>query len=53
MRLERALEKNPRYQQSLQAVKPVSRVSSYYNNGGLEFIKSYSSTMTDVMSAAN
>ena len=53
MRLERALEKNPRYQQSLQAVKPVSRVSSYYNNGGLEFIKSYSSTMADVMSSAN
>ncbi len=53
MRLERALEKNPRYQQSLQAVKPVSKVSSYYNNGGLEFIKSYSSAMTDVMSSAN
>ncbi len=53
MRLTQALSKNPKIQQSLKAVESVSSVSSYYQNGGLDFLKSYSSTMTDVMDSAN
>ncbi|WP_312428558.1 flagellar filament capping protein FliD [Lacrimispora sp.] len=53
MRLERALEKNPRYQLSVQAVKPAPRVSSYYNDNRLDFMKSYSAEMADMMGSAN
>lgn len=53
MRLHQALEKNTKYQQSLQAVQRADRVSSYTMSNGLDFIRSYSSEMADVMSSAN
>ena len=53
VRLEQALAKNPKYQQSVQAVEGASKVSSYYKNNGLDFLQSYSSTMADVMDSAN
>ncbi len=53
IRLGQALAKNPKIQESVKAVERASAVSSYYKNGGLDFLESYSSTMADVMDSAN
>lgn len=53
IRLQQALEKNPKYQQTVQAVESASPVSSFYQNNGLDFLKSYSSSMGEVMDSAN
>lgn len=53
MRLQQALSKNTRYQQSVDAVNKVSSVSNSFKSDSMEFIQSYSTTMSDVMSSAN
>lgn len=50
LRLQQALQN---YHSNRQAVSPVQRVNSSYKDSSLDFLKSYNSTMTDLMQSAN
>lgn len=52
IRLQQALSKNTRYQQSIGAVSGSSYDTGFKSNS-MDFLKSYSSTMADVMESAN
>ena len=53
MRLQQALSKNTRYQQSVNAVQGASSVSNSFTSDSIDFLRTYTSTMSDVMSSAN
>lgn len=53
IRLQQALSKNQRFQKSIQAVEGASAVNSYTKSNAMDFLKSYSSTMSDVMQSSN
>lgn len=53
IRLQQALSKNTRYQQSVNAIKGTSAVTKGFQSDSIEFLRSYTSTMSDVMSSAN
>lgn len=50
VRLQQALSRNPKIQS---AVEPVDPISSSYKGSSMDFLKDYSSTMSDVMQSAN
>lgn len=50
VRLQQALSKNPRIRS---AVEPVDPIDSSFKGSSMEFLKAYSSTMSDVMQSAN
>lgn len=53
MRLQQALSKNPGYVQSVQPVKGVNTAGNTFQTDSMEFLRTYSSTMSDVMNSAN
>lgn len=53
VRLEKALAKNPKYQKAVQPVESVDSVGSSFKSNAMDFLKSYSSTMSNVMQSAN
>lgn len=50
LRLQQALQN---YHSNRQAVSPVQRVNSSYKDSSLNFLKSYNTTMSDLMQSAN
>lgn len=50
LRLQQALQN---YRSNRQAVSPVQRVNSSYKDSSLNFLKSYNTTMSDLMQSAN
>lgn len=50
LRLQQALQN---YHSNRQAVSPVQRVNSSYKDSSLDFLKSYNTTMSDLMQSAN
>lgn len=50
IRLQQALARNPKY---VQAVEAVNKVGSSFTSSSMDFLKRYSSTMSDVMQSAN
>ncbi len=50
LRLQQALQN---YHSNRQAVSPVQRVNSSYKDSSLDFLKSYNTTMSDLMHSAN
>lgn len=53
VRLQQALSKNSRFQQTVQPVQSVNPSSSAFGSSSMDFLKSYSSTMTDYMQSSN
>lgn len=53
IRLQNALAKNTRYQQAIQPVQSANRVTMTDGSSSMDFLKSYHSTMTDLMQSSN
>lgn len=53
IRLQQALSKNTRYQQRVEATTGTGAVTGGFQKDSVAFLRSYSGTMSDVMSSAN
>lgn len=53
IRLQQALSKNTSYQQAVQPVPAVDRVSSSFKKSSIDFVTSYNTKVSDVMQSAN
>lgn len=53
IRLQNALAKNTRYQQAIRPVQSANRVSTTDGSSSMDFLKSYNTTMTDLMQSSN
>lgn len=53
IRLQNALSKNAKYQQAIQPVQSANHVSMTDGSSSMDFLKSYSSTMSDLMQSSN
>lgn len=53
VRLQQALSKNTRYPQGIEAVSKVKPVTNSFKSDSMDFLRTYSTTMSAVMSSAN